>query len=71
MSLFNRLWRKDHPSPKIRKLRVMRQYAKEAAEMSREELEQEYIKLQFARTVFSSFSIPKGFWDDVDEDEDY
>lgn len=64
---FSKFCRKNYPSTKMEKIRAMRDYAKEAAEMTRNELEQEYIKLQFARTMF--FEIPEGFWKIDDEDD--
>ena len=45
----------DHKH-RLHEIRVMKDYAKEASEMTREELELAFVKCRFGRTSFARFS---------------
>ncbi len=48
---------------RIERIKVLKKYAKEAMEMTRNELENAYIKCMYRRTIFNQ--IPENYWDDI------
>lgn len=49
--------------------KVMKAYAEEASEMTRDELEHAYVKVRFAHTSFAHFS--HRFFDDINEEDEH